>query len=633
MSDLMKAIMAAFASSGYKMAMVDGKYQPVRISDGQVVGAVNENDEIDGTGTLPLRFEVCKKPPGSAGRGPPDGFNLQVTIKMPDDDYKIFCGDMATILWQCKAINMQLSVSKQSCDALVHCVKKFVSMHTEFEAFCELKFWCIWSLVGMLLRQSSSRYKMTQERRQAAFSLPKITVRKRGRPRKQPADTSMTKSKSTPNSKSKIKSKSSKKAASVGVPAASQSMCGGNETFNFDNLNNGKPGAEDSSSRKDVPGDGSSFDETMFDSSVIARNVNCTVDMSVGREDDEDEGEFDISQTQPIVLTSTPRPVSSSSAKPSNHSSARSTSVSAPTNTSQASSRASPSSPTLDSVPASPPSTPGSVPVAALDAPQTRTSRKPTGAKATSPTAVPAVVDATIGTTGTAAVTTGTTTTGTTTAVATTASDNNTLGFTPPFGADEEDADSIIIWQGKEYTSKEVELVRKYACRLLAGEIKRVPASYKGFIYKFVENPNYNPSSDRDPPPPPARARGGVRARDAAPDATPTSTGTPTTPDVIGTQPAAKSRAKPKMKPARPITPSPESENGDPEEPAQTAPKDGNKATRSGRTGGKGKGVADGERGGASTSTAAKEKAGQAQVSTAVKQPAGNSRRVVRKKA
>ncbi|QRV97064.1 hypothetical protein RhiJN_25083 [Ceratobasidium sp. AG-Ba] len=621
MSDLIKAVMAAFAATGYHMVKVDGKYQPVRISDGQPLGTTNANEEVDGTGTLPLRFEVCKKPKGSAGRGPPDGYNLQVAMQMPDEDYKIFRSDLTTILWQCKAINMTEPVTKQSRDALVHCLKKFVSKHPELEEFRERRFWCVWAAMGMILRQSASRAQRDKTRRQAGFSLPKITTRKRGRPRKQAADTSQVKSGAASEAAADTSQAESGMTNEVapGDPATTQDVQSGDKTVDMTDLRNTGPDATESTNAPQgavtgltrALGDISLIDTSMLDSSAINPGGGCSIDMSRDSEDDDDDndgGQLDLSKANAVALKPVPR---SALAKSSGRISTGPAATPVPNNASNINSRTTTARTKSNPIPAPIPalgSAPAPVPGSAQDAPGVQATRTTVVAKnAPSPAPSPANV-------GTVS-----------------SSMDGTAGSISPFAIDQETSDSIVIWRGNEYTAEEVAQIRKYPHRVTTGNLKRVPALYKEFIYKFVDNPNYDPSSDALPPAPPARGQGGARARKAAPSPTPTSVPPAhdsMAPDTANQPPTAKSKPRPKPK-AKVVD---QAAVPNPVLPSLNNKDDAERPARGVRTT-KGKAVAAGEHGAARTNTMANQIAGPTELSTAVEQPASGSRRTTRKKA
>ncbi|QRV81019.1 hypothetical protein RhiJN_09034 [Ceratobasidium sp. AG-Ba] len=606
--------MAAFAATGYHMVKVDGKYQPVRISDGQPLGVTNANEEIDGAGSLPLRFEVCKKPKGSAGRGPPDGYNLQVALQMPDADYKIFRSDLTAILWQCKAINMTEPVTKQSRDALVHCLKKFVSKHPEFEEFRELRFWCIWAAMGMVLRQSASRTQRDKARRQAGFSLPKITTRKRGRPRKQAAD--------TPQVKSTITGEKA-----PGDPSPTQDVHGTDKTIDTTELQNSGPDAEDTTNPPQdalggptrVSGDISLIDTSMLDSSAIDPPGSQSVDMSRDLEDDEDEedGEqFDISKTQAIALKK-PVPHSVAPSAPVKSPDCTSTSrapTPVPNGASKARSRATTSLTTSDPITAPIPtsgSAPSPPPGSTQDVPGAQATGRPAVTKDVAPPTAQSPADI----------------------VAADSPKDDTPGSVSLSDIGQESSESIIIWHGNEYTSEEVAQIRKYAHRVTIGDIKRVPAVYKEFIYKFVDNPNYNPSTDALPPPPPTRGQGGARARKTASSPAPTPTSPvndSTAPDIASMPPPPVAKSKPKPRPKAKVVD--HTTVADPVSSTLGIDKGAVDKQAPGTGANKGKAVAAGEHGAARTNPTTKQKAGHTQPSTDVEQPVSSSRRSTRKK-
>jgi hypothetical protein len=154
-------------------------------------------------------------------------------------------------------------------------------MHPEFEVFRKGHFWCVWALTGMILRQSASRAKRSKERRKATFSVPKITIRKRGRPRKQPAGGSPAKSKTS-------------KRARAAKSSPSPAVQAGNETINMSLPDDGESDDEATSAPQQSTvvghrkgwGDISRVDSDMADSSVIQQGGDRSVVMSAPPQDD-----------------------------------------------------------------------------------------------------------------------------------------------------------------------------------------------------------------------------------------------------------------------------------------------------------------------------------------------------------
>ncbi|KAG8757931.1 hypothetical protein FRC12_010138 [Ceratobasidium sp. 428] len=111
-------------------------------------------------------------------------------------------------------------------------------------------------------------------------------------------------------------------------------------------------------------------------------------------------------------------------------------------------------------------------------------------------------------------------------------------------------AATSITWHGMSISQQQLKAIRANAARQAAGQTLRVSPVYQVLIDKLAEDPNYDPASDPLPPPdlpadPPGRSRG----RKAAPPPNPTiTTPTPAADDTVVEQPVTR-RNRPRMKP------------------------------------------------------------------------------------
>ncbi|QRV81256.1 hypothetical protein RhiJN_09271 [Ceratobasidium sp. AG-Ba] len=151
----------------------------------------------------PLLFVVKPKLEGTAGRGPGEGYNLQVELGMSDVDYGHFKDLGRLILHRTHMIDLTKSIDNQPVKGIIeHVINKFVAIRKEFEVFREHKFWCIKALYLVLLRYRS-RAATTKANKQKALEdlaasggpLPPLVKprKKPGRPPKNGVPTSKTK--------------------------------------------------------------------------------------------------------------------------------------------------------------------------------------------------------------------------------------------------------------------------------------------------------------------------------------------------------------------------------------------------------------------------------------------------------
>ncbi|KAG8711752.1 hypothetical protein FRC08_015509 [Ceratobasidium sp. 394] len=268
-----EAIKAALAARGLKLRKVDGKWETVE-QPGGITGLPTKEKEIR------MAF-VEKKPRGSPGRGPSAGFNLQETLAMSDSDYDLVYADAKVILHRTHGIKMNEPVTRQDRAFLDHAVKKLVAVHSEFEIYRKVGFWPARAFFQMILRVRSNKH------REILRNPNRVKARKRRG--KAPAVQD-----NAPVPAGQPAHDGNPAVESEPAPTAPQgeNEADDGELFNFEDL------SDDEEDDEPHP-----LDTTMHEATRLNVNPNATVDMSCDlRDDDDDGGAFDISQTAGLTL-------------------------------------------------------------------------------------------------------------------------------------------------------------------------------------------------------------------------------------------------------------------------------------------------------------------------------------------
>ncbi|KAG9075211.1 hypothetical protein FS749_013141, partial [Ceratobasidium sp. UAMH 11750] len=107
--------------------------------------------------TRPIYIHIGPKPPGTPGRGEPEGYNLQEKAHMNDDDYTLVYEDTKTVLERTHGIDMRRAITLQNPRAVDLAVQRLVSIHRELEAFARHGYWAPRAFIQMVLRNKSGR--------------------------------------------------------------------------------------------------------------------------------------------------------------------------------------------------------------------------------------------------------------------------------------------------------------------------------------------------------------------------------------------------------------------------------------------------------------------------------------------
>ncbi|KAG8720231.1 hypothetical protein FRC08_000796 [Ceratobasidium sp. 394] len=99
----------------------------------------------------PIYIHVGPKPPGTPGRGEPDGYNLQEKTCMNNVDYTLVYDDAKIVLERTHGIDTSRAITQQSPRAVDLAVQTLVSIHPEMEAFAQHGYWAPRAFLQLVL--------------------------------------------------------------------------------------------------------------------------------------------------------------------------------------------------------------------------------------------------------------------------------------------------------------------------------------------------------------------------------------------------------------------------------------------------------------------------------------------------
>ncbi|CAE6474091.1 unnamed protein product [Rhizoctonia solani] len=107
----------------------------------------------------PFELKYCKKPRGTAGKGPPNGYNLQDASGLSTDHHAILNEIVESELRATPGINMHATIENQEPKSLVgRVILSIAEKYTEFKIYEDDDHWLLRAYVYTVLKNSKGRF-------------------------------------------------------------------------------------------------------------------------------------------------------------------------------------------------------------------------------------------------------------------------------------------------------------------------------------------------------------------------------------------------------------------------------------------------------------------------------------------